>query len=1197
MKMIEKNHSILRIGKTGENAFRTFSFDVSDWVAEYPRGEITGVYRRPDDAVYPVKIHVKKGTAHWTVNATDLAIAGSGELELRITDGDVIEKSMRFPCIVSEALCAGEEPPAPARDWITEVMHDAREAAEAATMAKNELTAAAERGDFDGDAGPQGPQGPKGDKGDKGDPGEDGKNGKDYILTDEDKAEIAAAAADLVEVPASPKDYGAIGLGATDDTAAFKQALAENRIVRVPGGRYVLSDTLVIRENCCLELSQDTVLEFVSEEKNAITLLRAAHLKGNHATITVPYTFSANVIHCDTGEDEAALGVDATDDEAMKAANNTAVPPFVKWDPQWKMTRYVTDVNICKPDDRGFHYAKDGDCYGTAISLHCDAADYVSYMWGVSMSGVRIAGGFAYGIRAHNIGDAWNHDMRIEALIDACKVGVSMENCHYARLAVTIQPRRAYSDSEVYKPYAEHGILLKDCRGIDLSGSRVWDWNAETTLWAEGNYYQHIALLGECRGLILDDFLYHEQPSIDIRRLIYTDTPSNLENMTILQEPIDRWFKTKNGEAYFHDGYRDRKLVSQEEMDAHFGTDFVKGFTDVLASAEDTDGTILNGVGYKIGARLHESGTVTESPYYGYTGFIPCAKGSTIYAQDLTFDVGDQFCKVIFYDADKNFVRHINRSNIVGGSQYYAAYRSTEGGFALTVNSISDNNDVAYARFTFYKTAFGENPMMAVDEEIQYTVEGYLADNVKVKAKNVIGLPDGGSGAQSDWSAAEGEPGHVLSRTHYEDADGTVHKLDNKFIDAEWMATMVAEGEEEEILPERTISFTSKAAMVAGDSYKLLEGSRYTVYWNGTAYACTAALASSGDMVLGNGYYHMTTMQNTGEPFCFTESGGSGYVKKSTATAETFTVRIVKLPDLVPNKLPAEFLPDGIGGNANIDVTAEVGQTIVVKAVDENGKPTAWESADYQERTHWTFSGGGLVLDGQTVTFGSDGMGAISGTLDIEAGKTYTVIWDGEEYFCDCMTGYYSGMAIVYIGNPAVVGLDNNGLPFVIGKVLANGYTMAASLIPNTTHSLAILSTIVNKVPGRYMGDNEFVLHFEGEPDNEGELTVKETAQEILAAIKAGKKFVCEHYSMYMGMESKSKSSACGVFTFSSDDGTLFDVLCGPANFGVSSAVDTVSVIAVEIMENAQGLVEYMRIMATRYYNDKIIYHDEKSST
>lgn len=35
------------------------------------------------------------------------------------------------------------------------------------------------------------------------------------------------------------------------------------------------------------------------------------------------------------------------------------------------------------------------------------------------------------------------------------------------------------------------------------------------------------------------------------------------------------------------------------------------------------------------------------------------------------------------------------------------------------------------------------------------------------------------------------------------------------------------------------------------------------------------------------------------------------------------------------------------GGGTSIDVTAEVGQTIVVKEVDANGKPTKWESADY----------------------------------------------------------------------------------------------------------------------------------------------------------------------------------------------------------------------------------------------------------
>jgi hypothetical protein len=35
------------------------------------------------------------------------------------------------------------------------------------------------------------------------------------------------------------------------------------------------------------------------------------------------------------------------------------------------------------------------------------------------------------------------------------------------------------------------------------------------------------------------------------------------------------------------------------------------------------------------------------------------------------------------------------------------------------------------------------------------------------------------------------------------------------------------------------------------------------------------------------------------------------------------------------------------GGGSSIDVTAEVGQTIVVEEVDGNGKPTKWKAAEY----------------------------------------------------------------------------------------------------------------------------------------------------------------------------------------------------------------------------------------------------------
>lgn len=73
------------------------------------------------------------------------------------------------------------------------------------------------------------------------------------------------------------------------------------------------------------------------------------------------------------------------------------------------------------------------------------------------------------------------------------------------------------------------------------------------------------------------------------------------------------------------------------------------------------------------------------------------------------------------------------------------------------------------------------------------------------------------------------------------------------------------------------------------------------------------------------------------------------------------------------HQLDKEFLPDGViyidsednetitdvetsSSGTSIDVTAQVGQTIVVKEVDANGKPTAWESADCVQTTAQNFT-------------------------------------------------------------------------------------------------------------------------------------------------------------------------------------------------------------------------------------------------
>lgn len=575
---------------------------------------------------------------------------------------------------------------------------------------------------------------------------------KDKLVT----AESLKYVHDSLKYMHTVQDYGAKGDGYTDDTTAFRDALAANRVVVVPGGTYILSDELIVYENCCLELSQDAHLKFTQTDKNCITLLRLAHLKGNHATITVPYTFNANVINCDTRNDEAALEFDRTltgtaYNTAMKNANAAAVPPFTKWSPQWKMSRYVTDINICKPKADGEHNAPDENCYGTAVYLGCHSSDdnILKFMWGVSISGLRIAGGFTHGIHVYNTPSDkntwWNHDMRIEGVIDACEIGVLVENCHCSRFAVTIQPRKAANGAV----YAKHGFKLVNSNNIDLTSSRVWDWNESGTCWTNGGEYQHIAMYGDCGGLILDDFLYNKRKSIDIRSLIYTDTASNLESMTILQEPITRWFKPIEGEPYFNDGTTEKKLLTESALDPYFQVETVKNYTDVLATATDTDGTtIFNEIGYKPGYRFTSLGKGTdlhESSYYMTTGFIAVKPGDTIYTKDLRFVDPDNmsYAGIVYYNNARTRFSSMANANVRSASNdYVTGYTETTDGCSFKIPSSAplSNNNLTYVRFVFPTSGMGANPAIAVNQKIEETVEGFLADGVKVKVDNVVSL-------------------------------------------------------------------------------------------------------------------------------------------------------------------------------------------------------------------------------------------------------------------------------------------------------------------------------------------------------------------------------------------------------------------------------------------------------------------------
>ena len=619
----------------------------------------------------------------------------------------------------------------------------------------------------------------------------------------------------------SVKGYGAVGDGSTDDTKAFTDSLSANRVVKVPGGTYKLSGTLVIRENCCLELSQDTVLKFTKTSGNCIEMRSSAVLRGNHATIIVPYALTGNAISMDTTQD----GTD----------HNSIPPRLAAGSHMSKRQRFIYDINILKPDSSGICKSTDGKCNGTAIYMSAEGTASFRWMWVITMSGIRIAGGFSYGIRAVNYdkaGDyadnAWNHDMRIEAAIENCEIGVALENCNGARLDVTIQPHATESGVK----YAKHGVYLNDARFIDMIGSRVWDWNEKGTLWTSGGQYQHIAMIGNCRGLLLDDFLFHES-STDIRNLIYTDTPANFDTMRVLQE--------SGGNS-----------VSVQQ-------DYIKRFTDVLTTATDGNGNVFEGKGYvKSGYNIQSDGSMVANGYYGCTGFIRVKPGDTVYVHGIVLGAGDGSSNFSLYDSSFAKVANINSANaqFQAGNNYYYHYTALDNGFKVVVAPNNDPAGATYLRFSYLTNMVKDTPMVAINEEIQYTQANFLSDDIKINGENIIG------GASSGF-------GYVENKLLFPETELT---LDEDY---------------GYVMPEMVL--------VAGNTYEIT--------YNGTKYTCKAVNVD-GLVAVGN-----YLLEESGEPFTVGYVDGFGCLMEPLDEPETVTV---KIEGEVVTKIDPKFYDSGV---------------------------------------------------------------------------------------------------------------------------------------------------------------------------------------------------------------------------------------------------------------------------------------------
>ena len=181
-----------------------------------------------------------------------------------------------------------------------------------------------------------------------------------------------------------------------------------------------------------------------------------------------------------------------------------------------------------------------------------------------------------------------------------------------------------------------------------------------------------------------------------------------------------------------------------------------------------------------------------------------------------------------------------------------------------------------------------------------------------------------------------------------------------------------------------------------------------------------------------------------------------------------------------------------VARTGGVDVSgAQVGQAIVVKAVDENGKPTEWEAADIpsgvqpdwnqnddtqqdyvKTRPFYTGAPAETVLvEESTVSFSYDRglyMANFLSTFEATVGETYKVSWDGAVY--ECTSASVGGMPA--IGNLAILngGGSDTGEPFVMG--IQNGVKimiLTADTSASHTFSISRLAREIVKIDAKYL--------------------------------------------------------------------------------------------------------------------------------
>jgi hypothetical protein len=169
-------------------------------------------------------------------------------------------------------------------------------------------------------------------------------------------------------------------------------------------------------------------------------------------------------------------------------------------------------------------------------------------------------------------------------------------------------------------------------------------------------------------------------------------------------------------------------------------------------------------------------------------------------------------------------------------------------------------------------------------------LQDLFIDEAKPALDRHSGGSGGGSSAPADWNAKEGETGHILNRTHWEEA-----------------------GELIEILPETKVVLANGQGFIEpeDDAPNLVDGIEYHITWNGIEYVSYGFDAGDGYAYVGDIYTASRGeigVESTGEPFVI-GCDARGYMVMSLDNSAEVTVAITGKNAIV-HKIATKYLPE-----------------------------------------------------------------------------------------------------------------------------------------------------------------------------------------------------------------------------------------------------------------------------------------------